>query len=166
MAQLIPASWRQALARLRDDIQSALERWLPKRQAEETHAELMPLNGPLWISSSFLEGSPALDMEETDDALIVVADLPGLERDDFTVEITGQRLVIRGEQKRSAERRGRNYYYAERSYGTFARALPLPCEIDPDKAHATYKHGVLRITLPKTARAKATQVHITVHEGA
>lgn len=154
MKTLIPASWRQAVTRLRDDIHQALDRWFHKNQDVESDEEWSP--APLTV------GSPLIDIEETDDAVIVEAELPGLKRDDFTVELTGERLVLRGEMKHTAEKRGRGYVYTERSYGAVARAVALPCEIDPDQAKARYKWGVLRLTLPKTARAKAQRVKVNI----
>jgi HSP20 family protein len=83
-----------------------------------------------------LSGGPVVDLEETDDNIIVTAELPGLDKDDFTVEISGERLSIRGEKKQETEEQGREYYYAERRYGAFARVVALPCEIDADKVEA------------------------------
>lgn len=97
-----------------------------------------------------------------DDALLVTAELPGFDRDDFTVEVTGERLVIRGEKKQTSTRNGQGYTYTERRYGAFARAMRLPCEVETDKAQATYKNGILRLTLPKTARARASRVKVRV----
>lgn len=82
----------------------------------------------------------------------------------FAVEITGERLMIRGEKKHESRRSGRGYRYQERHYGALARVLRLPCEVDADKAQANYRRGVLRVTLPKTERAKAKQVEIQGHE--
>jgi HSP20 family protein len=103
-----------------------------------------------------------MDIEETDTEIIVTAELPGLDKDDFTVDISGNRLRIRGEKKRSSEKQEHGYYYAERSYGAFARTVPLPCDIDADRATATSKNGTLRITLPKTEQAKANRIKVQV----
>lgn len=154
MQTLMPASWRQAVTRLRHDIHRALGRWFHKNRDIDSNDDWSPV--PLTV------GSPLIDIAETDEAVIVEAELPGLKRDDFTVELTGERLVIRGEIKHSAETCAHGYVYTERSYGAFARAVRLPCEIDPDQAQARYKWGVLRLTLPKTARAKARRVKINI----
>ena len=97
-----------------------------------------------------------------DDEVIIEAELPGLNRDDFTVELTGERLVIRGEMKRSAEQRGRGCVFTERSYGAFARAIALPCEVELNQAKARYNGGVLRLTSPKTSRAKAKRATVNI----
>ena len=75
---------------------------------------------------------------------------PGFAQQDSTVEVAGQRLIIRGEQKQASERRGDGYYNAERRYGAVTRVLPLPCAVDAEHMQTTSKHGVLRVTLPKT----------------
>jgi HSP20 family protein len=171
LTQWIPDNWRQALTHLRDEIHDVLDRWLHRqRVTTETrndkivprHAELDMRGGVFWSPSLFMMGGPEVDIDETDDELFITAELPGLERDDFTVEVTGDRLVIRGEKKQSSTRNGYGYTYTERRYGAFARTLWLPCEVEVDKARATYKHGVLQITLPKTARAKAARVKVRV----
>ncbi|HNT89738.1 MAG TPA: Hsp20/alpha crystallin family protein, partial [Candidatus Hydrogenedentes bacterium] len=79
------------------------------------------------------------------------------------VEVEERRLVLRGEKKAEREERRDGRYYSERSYGGFYRAGPLPCEIEPDKANARYRHGVLRVRLPKSDAAKARRKRITVN---
>ncbi|RMD61580.1 Hsp20/alpha crystallin family protein, partial [Candidatus Parcubacteria bacterium] len=71
-------------------------------------------------------------------------------------------LTLRGEKKRATETTGRDYYYAERSYGAFVRTIPLPCDVNVDKAVAKYKNGVLRVTLPKTEEAKAKRIRVKI----
>ena len=148
MTSRICKDWQRVIGRWRDDIHRALARWWPRHPPETaahpTVAEVV------------------LDVEETDDALIVMADLPGLKQGDCTVEATGERLMIRGEQKSSAAQRGCACSMTERHYGAFARTLHLPCDIDPAKSCATYANGVLQITLPKTARATSARVQINV----
>ncbi|HEU4344009.1 MAG TPA: Hsp20/alpha crystallin family protein [Candidatus Binatia bacterium] len=74
------------------------------------------------------------------------------------VEVTENRLVLRGEKRQESEQRRPGYYYAERSCGALSRAIALPSEVDPRKVKAKYKNGLLRITLPKTAKAKRITV--------
>jgi HSP20 family protein len=116
----------------------------------------------LRVPSLVSDGGPKIDVEETDDEVIVVAELPGLDKEHFTVEVRGNRLILRGEQRQETEERRRGYYYTERSYGSFARVIALPAEVDAAKAVAKYKNGLLRITLPKTARAKAKRYTVQV----
>jgi HSP20 family protein len=136
MAQLIPANWRRGLERLRGELHRAIDQWQHRRvRSHDREVEV-------WSPSLMLSGGPVVDLEETDDNIIVTAELPGLDKDDFTVEISGERLSIRGEKKQETEEQGREYYYAKRRYGAFARVVALPCEIDADKVKARYKNGV------------------------
>ena len=164
MTGWLPESWRHTAARVRDDIHRAIERWWGRHelQGEPRALEIVPASPPSRRSWSSSVRVAALDVEETDDEIVVTADLPGVDRDDYTVEVSGARLMIRGEKQYAAERREQGYYYAERSYGAFARAVPLPCAVDAEKAAARYKDGVLRVTLPKTSRAKASRVHVKI----
>jgi HSP20 family protein len=112
------------------------------------------------LPAVFRNGMPALDVVDEGDQVRVTAELPGLEKDDFEVEVNGDRLCIRGERKSDREERKGEYYYSERSYGSFSRSVALPAEVDSDKAKATYKNGVLHITLPKTEAAKGRRITV------
>lgn len=169
----IPERWREALANLRDDIYDIAERWLPRSHGTATnangnvpvrHRKRMAAADSFWSPSRLLASQPSIDLDETHDEVVVTADLPGLQAEDFTVEISGERLMIRGEKKHESHHSDRAYRYRERHYGAFARVLQLPCEVDADKAQANYKRGVLRVTLPKTERAKAKRIHIQAQE--
>jgi HSP20 family protein len=170
LTRWIPERWRESLAHLRDEIHDIVERWLPKQHSggrgqnsnvPTRYGELMTENS-VWSPVRHFVRSPMVDVDETDDDVVVTAELPGLDPHDFAVEITGERLVIRGEKKHQTDRTGDGYTYSERRYSSFARALELPCEVDPDKAEAKYKHGVLRVVLPKSERTKAKRVRIHV----
>ncbi len=158
MANLVPAEWRKTFGRMRDDLLRTVDRWMPEaeRDAPTTGAEAWPM--------SFMQGGgPSVDVEEDENNFHVTAELPGMEKDDFSVEIMGDRLMIRGEKKSEREERKEgNYYYAECSYGSFARAIPLPCEVDTDKAEGNFKNGVLKLRLPKSEEAKAKRVNVNV----
>jgi HSP20 family protein len=143
MAKLIPASWKHVLENLREEVHHVLDRWLSRR------AHMSDRTAQSWAPALIFSTGPGLNLAETDDEVIVTAKLPGLDKKDFAVDISGNRLVIRGEKQAVMERQGREYYYAEQSFGVFARTVPLPCEVDVDKASAKYKNGVLRLTLPK-----------------
>lgn len=150
MTSRICKDWHHMLRRWRDDIHRGLERWWlshPPETADHSAASVAEV---------------VLNVEETAEVLIVLADLPGLKPGDCTVEATEERLVIQGELKSSAAQGARDCSITERHYGAFARTLHLPCDVDPEKAHATYENGVLQITLPKTARATSTWVQINV----
>ena len=105
--------------------------------------------------------SPRLEVVENENEFVVMAELPGLEEKDFHVEVHGKLLTLRGEKKdeRSGESEGRTW--SERSYGEFRRVIELPVEVDGEKTSASFKNGVLAVTLPKTNAAKVRHVPVT-----
>ena len=92
--------------------------------------------------------SPTVEVREEDNHLVVSADLPGLTKDDVKVEVNEDGLSIRGERKRQHEEKREGYYRSERSYGTFSRIIPLPEGANAEQAKATFKDGVLEVTVP------------------
>ncbi len=108
--------------------------------------------------------SPAVDIYETDDAIILEAELPGMNEKDIEVKIEDNVLTIRGERKFEEERKEENYYRMERFYGTFQRSFTLPSNVDTEKVKAEYKKGILKVTLPKKEQAKPKQIKIEVKE--
>lgn len=92
--------------------------------------------------------SPAIDVFQRENNLVVRADLPGINKEDVKIEMTDDGLVIRGESKQEHEEREEGFYRSERSYGQFYRLIPLPEEIDPDQVRAEFTNGVLEITAP------------------
>lgn len=97
--------------------------------------------------------SPSVDVKESASDVRVTAELPGVNEKDIEVSLSKDSLTIRGEKQEEKEDRGRGYYRMERSFGSFSRTLPLPAEVDTEKARAEFKKGVLTVTLPKTSRA-------------
>ena len=97
--------------------------------------------------------TPRVDVSETDKEITVSVELPGMDQKDIDVSLARDALTIKGEKKEEKEEQGKDYYRMERSYGSFTRSVPLPAEVDTDKVQATFKKGVLDISLPKTARA-------------
>ena len=116
-----------------------------------------------------LEGSsvpaftPRVDVSETEKEIKVSAELPGMEEKDIDLSLTREALTIKGEKKGEAEEKGKDFYRMERTYGSFTRTIPLPVEVDTDKVEATFKKGVLDITLPKTAKAIEETKKISVN---
>lgn len=99
--------------------------------------------------------SPRVDVVESDKQVAVSAELPGMDEKEIDVSLSHGVLTISGEKREEKEDKGRNYYRMERSYGSFQRSIPLPSEVDESRAEATFKKGVLTITLPKTAEVHA-----------
>jgi HSP20 family protein len=103
---------------------------------------------------------PAIDVAEEDEAIIVRAEVPGCKADDIEISVHGNVLAISGEKKLEEEKKEKGYYHMESSYGSFRRELNLPAEVDANKIEAVCKDGVLSITLPKAATAKAIKVKV------
>lgn len=102
--------------------------------------------------------SPQVEVFERGGQLVIRADLPGVNRDDVHIEVENDVLTIRGERRDEQEERREGFYRSERSYGSFYRALPLPDGVDAEACEATYKDGVLEITLPAPReQAKGTR---------
>jgi HSP20 family protein len=106
--------------------------------------------------------SPAVEVIERDGKLEVVADLPGIKESDVKVQVTDEGLVIQGERKREHEEKRDGFYRSERSYGQFYRLIPLPEGANLDQAHAEFRNGELRISIPVPAQQrKVRQIPIS-----
>ena len=103
-----------------------------------------------------------LEVAETGAELRVVAELPGVEEKDVSVELVGDALTIRGEKRTEEERKDESYHLAERRYGAFSRTLRLPFAAEADKVQATFKNGVLTVTVPKPAELRQQPKRIEV----
>jgi len=108
---------------------------------------------------------PRLDVIEDARAFTITAELPGMSEKEIDLSISGDTLTIKGEKKEEKEDKNKNYYYSERSYGTFMRSIPLPRQVETDKVSASFKKGVLAITLPKSAAAIESTKRIDVKTG-
>jgi HSP20 family protein len=106
--------------------------------------------------------APKVDLSETKDQMLVRAEVPGLDPNDLKVEYRDGLLTIRGEKKRELEHKNEQFYRRERTYGAFSRTLRLPAIADPKRVEATFKQGVLQVTLPKAAEAVGTSVPVKV----
>ena len=108
------------------------------------------------------EWLPALDLAETGDEFVVKAEIPGLDPKDIDISLSQNMLTIKGEKKQEREEKEENYHFIERSYGSFARSIQLPGEVNHQKITTSYKNGVLKIHLPKSEEAKKKKVKIKV----
>ncbi len=118
----------------------------------------------MWSRTPFFEEelSPAVDVFEEEDAIVVKAELPGMKKEDISVELADGVLRISGEKKREEKVEKKNYYRIERSSGSFERRISLPVEIQSDKAKASFRDGVLEIKVPKTEEAKKKEKKIPI----
>lgn len=140
---------------LRQKASHALTRFQPQRSemAEEDNDLLR--HAARW-------GVLAAEVMETDDSIIVKLEAPGMKPEDFDIQVTEDYLVVRGEKRVEREERKGRYFMMERAYGRFERATPLPSAVDENGARAQYRHGVLKVTLPKSARARSRKVEVQV----
>ncbi|NIS61516.1 MAG: Hsp20 family protein [Proteobacteria bacterium] len=108
------------------------------------------------------EWTPSLDVSETKDNFVVKAEVPGIDAKDIDISLTGDVLTIKGEKRQEREEKEEDYHLVERSYGSFSRSVRLPAEVESSKIKASYKNGILNITLPKSEKVKAKEVKIKV----
>lgn len=106
--------------------------------------------------------SPAVDLYDKKDKLVVKAELPGIDKKDLKVNVEGDVLSIRGEVRKEEEIQEKDYYYSEIGYGSFYRAIQLPVEVKKDQIKASYKDGILTIDLPKGEEVKPKEIEIKV----
>ena len=124
------------------------------------HALLGPES--LWSSELTWAATPAVDIAEKYKAYEITAELPGMDEKHVEVKVGNGMLTIKGERKEEKEEKRKDYYLSERRYGSFERRLQIPEGVDSDKIEATFKKGVLTVTLPKTAAAQAAEKKIAI----
>lgn len=137
--------------------------WFRRGRLESIREEMQDL-----ISRTFGEGdlfaveriTPSLDLAETDGALEVRMDIPGMEAKDLDIQVNNNLLTVSGEQKEEREEKGKTYHRLERRLGAFSRSVTLPCSVKEDAVDAQYKNGILVIRLPKTEAAKAKKITV------
>ena len=136
-----PSLWRDPLAAVRDEVDALL-----------THV----VDRDFWL----LRFSPHLDLSETDNALEVRMDVPGIKPADIDIQVSGNMLTISGERKEEKEEKGRTFHRLERRSGCFSRSVLLPCAVQEDKIEARYAEGVLTIALHKTEQARTKKIKV------
>ena len=106
--------------------------------------------------------APPVDIYETEEAIVLKAELPGVDPKDVEVRVEDNTLFLKGERKFEKEVKEQNYHRVERSYGSFARSFSLPNSISADKVKAEFKDGLLTLTMPKREEAKPKTIKIDV----
>ena len=112
-----------------------------------------------WLAPFGVEGL-AVDMYETDEAVVVKSSVPGVKAEDIDITITGDTLTIKGETKAEEKVEKANYVRQERRYGAFSRSLSMPTSIVAEKAKAEFEDGVLTLTLPKAEEVKPKSIKV------
>ena len=143
----------------------AIVRWDPVRELDSLQSDLNRLFDGFFQSrtangSASRRWIPAMDLAETEDQLVLRADLPGLTEDDVDIEIKDGVLTVTGERKAEHEEKSEGYHRVERAFGSFSRSLSLPQGIDAGAVSASFDRGVLEVRIPKPEERKATRVEI------
>lgn len=131
----------------------ALIKFEPLRELESLNNRIMRMFGDFpGITDMAFNFNPKVDISENEKNFIVEAEIPGVKKEDMKISLQENILTISGEKKtETSEKKEKNFYRSERSYGTFTRSFTLPEEVNPDKVDAKFENGVLRITLEKAA---------------
>jgi HSP20 family protein len=106
--------------------------------------------------------APRVDVSETETEIKIEAELPGVDEKDIEVVLSDGRLTIKGEKKQEKEEKKKDFHLVERSYGSFARSIGLPFEVDPNQVKASFAKGVLTVSLPKPPEVKAKEKKILI----
>ena len=146
----------------------ALARWTPRGNLQSFQDEMNRMFDQFFRGGTGEEAgwgvrtwAPPVGIYETDDELILKAELPGVSKDDVSIEIHQNTLILRGQRKHEAEVKEEDYHRVERAYGTFQRSFMLPTLVDQEHVQATYHDGVLELRLPKSEAAKPKRIAIT-----
>ena len=132
-----------------------------QREIDEIFDSLSQRKGP-WGSAPWRESSllPLINIRETTDSFVFTCEIPGINFDDLSIKIEGDALIIQGERKTDAQTGDSSYLRRERVSGSFLRSFTLPREIDKEDVIASYKNGVLKVTLPKEKKPGARRIKV------
>jgi HSP20 family protein len=149
--QTVTEGWRELVERAGD----ALTRFHPRQPAGEleTVQDRVAHRSPRW-------GVLAAELRVDSDAVHVHIEVPGMDPDDFEIQVRDDVLVVSGEKRVESERREGRYHVMERAYGAFERAVRLPVPVEESGAQARYDRGVLHLTLPRSAAHRARRIEV------
>jgi len=148
----------------------SLVRWFPRRNGVQSVALNTELDrlfegffSPTPLRSEWAALTPAVDVEETPDAYVFRADLPGLSSKDVKVSVHNDTLTLRGERKREEKTSEGSLHRVERAYGSFERSFTLGLPVLADQVKASYKDGVLEVHVPKADEAKPRDIEVQIN---
>ena len=146
---------------------NSLSRWTPYRGLNSLQDQVNRLFDDTFSShrssqSDLATWAPAVDVFETENELVVKADLPDMNEKDIDVRVENNTLTVRGERKFEQQANEDNYLRIERAYGTFTRSFSLPNTVNPEAIRAEYRNGVLTVRMPKREESKPKQIKIGV----
>ena len=144
---------------------SNLTRWEPAREMMTLREAMDRLfddafTRPLSIRDGWSMATPAIDMYQTDNDVVVRASIPGIQADEVQINVTGDILTLKGEVKLEEERKDRAWHLREHRSGSFERSVVLPTDVKSDQAEAVFENGILTITLPKADEVKPRTINI------
>jgi len=144
--------------------------WEELRRMEDWMDRMFRETWPYYLERKALPGAageelaetatPSVDIKDEEGKIVVAADIPGVEKGDITINVKGDMLEITAEKKEEKEEKEEGYIRRERSYRKFYRSIPLPAEVDRDKAEASLKDGVLKIAIPKLAGEEVKKIEV------
>ncbi len=149
----------------------AVVRWDPLRELEEMSDRLnrvisRPGGGPVGTNGketmTVADWIPTVDISETEAEYTILAELPGVKKQDVKVTVENGVLTIQGDRHQQAVENGKKYHRIERSYGRFVRSFTLPETVDEGKVQAEYAEGMLHLRLPKSEKAKPRQIEVKI----
>ena len=147
-------SLRREMDRLFDSFDGGFSRYPFGRSAFEVE--------PFWRRESTWTAAPAVDAAESEKAYEITAELPGMDEKNIEVKLVNGNLNIKGEKQEEKEEKKKDYYLSERRFGSFERSFGVPHSVDPSKIEASFKKGVLTVTLPKKVEAQSPAKKIEV----
>jgi HSP20 family protein len=142
------------LRQMTSELDRAFEGWPSVRWP--SFAQIAPPDSASWL--------PKIDVVERDNRLVTRVDLPGMKKEDVSVEVTDGQLALSGERKREKEEQKDNFYRSEREYGSFYRAIPLPRGVKLEDVKATFSDGVLEVSIPLPAKPEAKVRKVQIEE--
>ena len=142
-----------------------LVRWEPRRNVTRSFFDdfFNLMETPSRNRRNWFDGgrwAPAVDLIDKNDKLLANVELPGVDKKDVKLSLNDSILTIQGEMKKDEETEKEDYYYRERAYGTYARTISLPSEVDKEKIKAKFKNGILEITMPKKPEVKPKEITV------
>lgn len=159
---LVPKAWGRSQVPIRRETSMTDPFWEFRSEVDRLFDRFFEDFGlrPLSWAGEYGAFQPKVDVAETESEIQVSAELPGLEEKDIEVSLGDGTLTLKGERRWESEDKGKDYHRREQAYGSFHRVIPLPAEVDADKANASFKNGVLTVTLPKAAAARSRKIEI------
>lgn len=146
----------------------SIVRWDPFREISNLRNQMNRIFDNSFFRGGLMPGTdhfgPRVDIYQTEQEVVATAELPGIEsKDDIEITVTPDTLNLKGELKRISEINENDIYQSERFFGTFSRMLPLPAEVKPEEAKASYNNGLLEIRMPKTERGHKKVHKVQIH---